>query len=133
MKGYSIFIIEGLFDDFSSLDSNFRKTSGILLIRRKNSLILLLWPNPNRNSSFHSYTPTLLLHLDEIESDSNISYFLSTLAKKKNLEWKVISFFYESAFMLFRTVQFLCLWDHFLTRGNEKNSRMDFYLCLDRG
>ena len=38
-------------------------------------------------------------------------------------------FFNTSAFMLFCTVQFLCLWDHFLTRGNETNYRMDFYLC----
>lgn len=35
--------------------------------------------------------------------------------------------------MLFRTIQFFSLWDLFPTRGNEKNSRMDCYLCLDHG
>lgn len=45
---------------------------------------------------------------------------------------KFILFGNESVFMLFRTVQILCLWNHFLSKGNEKNYRMDWYLCLDR-
>jgi len=35
--------------------------------------------------------------------------------------------------MLFRTVEFFSLWDHFPARSNENNDRMDCYLCLDRG
>ncbi len=60
-------------------------------------------------------------------------FFIDFWQKEKIGVASHIFFFNESAFMLFRTAQFLCLWDHFLTRGNEKNFRMDFYLCLDRG
>ncbi len=58
--GYSIFIIERLFDSFSSLDPNLRKTYRIIRIRGRISLNLQL--RSNRNSSFdsyfHSYTST---------------------------------------------------------------------------
>lgn len=52
MGVYSIFIIEWLFDSFSSFDHKKIKTSRILLICRKNSLILPFWWN--RNSSPYS-------------------------------------------------------------------------------
>lgn len=52
MGVYSIFIIEWLFDSFSSFDHNSIKTSRIILICRTNSLILpFRW---NRNSSPYS-------------------------------------------------------------------------------
>jgi len=45
-----------------------------------------------------------------------ILFFIKNFCLKLNL---------ESVFMLFRTIQILCLWNRFPTRDNEKNYRMD--------
>lgn len=102
-EGYYIFIIERLFDSFSSLDHNLRKTYRIILIRRINSLILQL--RSNRNSSFHS-----LLHLDEIESKIFLLFFFDSC--QKGVEGHIF-FLMKSAFifMLFYFVlynSFVC-------------------------
>ncbi|NP_054499.1 hypothetical protein NitaCp023 (plastid) [Nicotiana tabacum] len=59
------------------------------------------------------------------------------LSKRNNWNRGFISFVFflkkKEVFMLFRTIQFFSLWDLFPMRGNEKNSRMDCYLCLDHG
>lgn len=121
---YSFFIIKWLFYPFSSLDHNSIKTSRVILISNFNEIELVAFIG-------------ILLHLDEIEWVQIFLISYRFLSKKNNLSRKSLSFFFffwnESVFMLFRTVQFFSLWDHFPTRGNEKNYRMDCYLCLDRG
>jgi len=123
-----------------SLDHNSIKTIFDLI---ENLILPLRW---NWNSS---YTTTLVLY--EFDFDSTILFLIDScylFLKRSNLSiwnnWnkkenrssrrrfkQFILFGNESVFMLFRTVQILCLWNP-PKKGNKKNSLMDWYLCADK-
>lgn len=104
MGVYSIFIIEWLFDSFSSFDHKKIKTSRILLICRKNSLILPFWWNRN-NSPYSLIYYSICMKSNILFGWNPIGFQYFLLSKRKNLSRRsylfFISFFLMSLFLCY--------------------------------